>query len=451
MSRIYHRKTIVEALLSDPILRAFLLGALLISSVPDRAMAEEPDEEFDRKLAAGFEPAALLADSTSADGRLSVIFTARKKNLKPAKWPSIIRDVHVSSTEANGSDEYTTENWIVSIPEKKRLAVVRSESEDFKAWHGGQNLRYFSALWGPEQEGWHYGLLNYSNRWGCTDIFLANSDGEQVKLTSIHALLDATARKFISSRIKAGDLGRYEIGYELLGVKEPGQVVGDPTTVRIGVIAQIPKSEDDALEATMTVNLARNNKGVASAIVLAVNAGLEQADAKPVAASTPTPAPAPARPAATTPSAKDFLAFRNEWSEKAKTNVWKSVRKDFKTEEKGRTEYVIGWVEGKSLQRLMHVDRTDDKNKAITLYFWRDGQLTSVFKLLVGDYVEISDVGEATRTYNYVNEKLVGWLSSDVSDTQGDGSDPAMQKEGEGVLIESRKRAQVIYQAIGAD
>lgn len=411
-------------------------------------MAEEPHEEFDRKLAAGFEPASLLADSTSADGRLSVLFTARKKNLKPANWPAIIRDVEVSSTEANGSDDYTTENWIVSLPEKKRLAVVRSASDDFKAWHGGQNNRYFSVLWGPEQEGWYFGLLNYSNRWGCTDIFMANCDGEQVKLTSLHSFLDAAVRKFMSPRVKAAEIARYQIGFELLGVKEPGAVVGDPTTMRVGATAQIPKSEDDVFEATLTVKLSRDLKGLASATVLAIKAGLEQPDAKPAPLASPAPMPAPA---GKVPSAKDFLAFRNEWSEKAKTSAWKSVRKDIDTGEKGRTEYLIGWVEGTILQRLMHVDRTDDKNKAVTIYCWREGQLTSVFKLLLGDYAEISDVAEATRTYNYVSEKLVSWSSTDVSDAQGDGSDPEMQKIGAEVLMESRKRAAPIYKAIGAD
>lgn len=62
----------------------------------------------------------------------------------------------------------------------------------------------------------------------------------------------------------------------------------------------------------------------------------------------------------------------------------KSIRKDIDTGEKGRTEYVVGWVEGTILQRLMHVDQSDAKNKVVTIYCWRrDGQLTSVFKLLM--------------------------------------------------------------------
>lgn len=108
-------------------LRVLVLGACLTSALPRSVMAEEPHEEFDRKLAAGFEPASLLEDSTSADGRLSVLFTARKRTSNRRTGP---RSFAMSSRvdQGVGADDYTEENWIVSLPEKKRLGVVRTIS-----------------------------------------------------------------------------------------------------------------------------------------------------------------------------------------------------------------------------------------------------------------------------------------------------------------------------------
>lgn len=405
---------------------AFLSFVALLGAV---ASAEDAEALFDRRLKAGYEPAAVIEDSTSPDGKVAVLFTARKKDLKPADWPSVIPGVAVSSTDVQGAEEdYTTENWIVSLDEKKRLGVVRSKQQHFMAYHGGMNHRYFSALWGPEQEGWYYGLLNYSGRWGCTDIFMVNCDGTEAKLTSLHALFERMARKSIVAQGK--DPEHMEIGYELLGVVDPASsvVVSDPITVRVGFTGQVPKSDEDAdfAEGTMTVKIERDQKGLATATVLSVKAG--GADAAP---------------------ALDFAAFRKEWNDKSKE--WKSVRKNLPRPGEGRTAFVQGWVESNVLQRLMHVDSTDDKNRTITLYYWREGQLTSVFELRTGDHTEISEVGEATNTYNFVNEKLVSWSSTGVSDSHGDGSDPGMQEIGEQVLKQSIKLAEPIYTAIGAD
>jgi len=208
---------------------------------------------------------------------MSVIFAARKKKLKPANWPSIIPDVSINGTallEEDGS--YAMENWIVSIKDKKRLGVVQSSDENFRPYYAGQNHNYFSALWGPDQEGWHYGVLNYTGRWACNEIFFVNCDGESAKVTSMHALLDRFAGKSIVAQKKKPE--DYQIGYELLGFVNPetSVSVSDPIKLRVAYIAQIPKSEDDTVEGVISLEISRDEKGVSTATVLSVKDGPQQ-------------------------------------------------------------------------------------------------------------------------------------------------------------------------------
>jgi hypothetical protein len=413
--------------------------APLIAICSRTVLADKADEEFDRRLKDGYEAAAVLENSTSPDGRIAVLFTARKKNLKPANWPVIIPDVAVSATEVQASEEdYTTENWIVSLGEKKRLGMVRSKAPDFMAFHGGLNNRYFSALWGPEQEGWRYGLLNYTGRWGCTEILLANCDGEAANLMSIRGVLDTAARKFLTARHKK--TAGLAIGYELLDVVKPAEsvVVSDPLTMRVIFTAQVPKS-DDAAEGTMRVKLARDPKGVASATVLSVKAGREEAEAVP-------PAPAPV---VAVPSIEEFAALRKASNEKARAGGWKAVVKDQPNDEKGRDHFVKGWLEGNVVQQLMHVDSRGDDNEEIARYYWRDGVLVSIFKLAKGSYTGKSEVREQADTYDFHEGKLVHWLRSPGGEQ--DPKQAGFQDLGAVLQKEAIFWAEPVSKAIGAD
>ena len=255
-----------------------LLTVLLLAT-GSVVRGEEPEAIFDKKLAEGYEPATLIEGTTSADEQLSVIFVARKKNLKPAKWPSIIPEVSVNGTTLlDDDDKYSQENWIVCIDEKKRLGRVSSDEETYQPHYEGKNHSDLSTLWGPDQEGWHYGVLNYTGRWGCNDIFFVNCDGEQAKVTSMRGLLNKNAIKILTAQKK--DPARFEIMYELAGALAPeaSVTVSDPLKLRIVFIAQVPKSEedDDYAEGTITLELSRDEKGVSTATVLSVKPGREE-------------------------------------------------------------------------------------------------------------------------------------------------------------------------------
>lgn len=255
------------------LLSAFLVS-LLTFSMPSLGLGQEPEALFDKKLADDFEPAALIEDSSAEDGSLAVIFVARKKNLKPAKWPSIIPGVSINATSLmEEDDKYTVENWIVSPKDKKRLGVVKSSEEYFRPYYNGQNHQSLAVLWGPEQEGWRYGVLNYCGRWGCDEIFFVNCDGESAKTTSMHALLDRFSKKSIVAQKK--DPEHYVIGYELLGFVNPeaSVTVSDSIKLRIAYFGQIPKADDDGVEGVITLELSRDSKGLSTATVLSVKDG----------------------------------------------------------------------------------------------------------------------------------------------------------------------------------
>ena len=253
---------------------AGVLLAALVLATSTLTHGEEPEAIFDKKLAEGYEPATLIEGTTSADERLSVIFVARKKNLKPAKWPSIIPQVSINGTTVTDED-HTQENWIVSLKEKKRLGRVSSDEETYQPHYEGKNHSELSTLWGPDQEGWHFGVLNYTGRWGCNDIFFVNCDGEQAKVTSMRGLLNKNATKILTAQKK--DPAKFEIMYELAGAVAPetSVTVSDPLKLRIVFIAQVPKSDedDDYAEGTITLELSRDEKGISTATVLSVKPG----------------------------------------------------------------------------------------------------------------------------------------------------------------------------------
>jgi len=415
-----------------------LMFALIVPALPAQ---DKNTKAFNKDLAEGYEVATVLEPLTSSDGKMGVLYTARKKNLKAASgWPVVYRGVNVGETDAPDETLYTTENWVVSLPEKKKLGLVRSTQPGFIAIYPSFQLNEgligngFTALWGPEQEGWVYGLLNYDARWGCCDILLVNNDGTEAKITSIRSILEGAVRGHIAKKkIKEAKPAQFVVGYKLLGVDKATVSTGvaDPLGVRVGFLAEVPKNESaPVIEGILSVKLARNAKGVASATVTGIKEG----------------APAPQAP-----PASDFAAFRKEWNAKAEKGAWKVVRCDLPSPGKGRKAYVRGWVEANVLQRMVHVESRDDKNEIITLYYWRDGQLTSAFEFRKGSYTQISDVAEATETYNFVDEKLVAWLRTGDSDATVEPDEPGFQDTGKRILQESIKRSEPIYQAIGAD
>ncbi|MFM2242605.1 MAG: hypothetical protein RLZ97_1460 [Verrucomicrobiota bacterium] len=242
-------------------LRSIGLSLLLIST----ARGEEPDAEFTRLFNEGFEPAVLLDQHGSDDGEIGIIFSARAKNLGAADWPSIVEGVSINATAVD-LDACTTENSIISITDKKRLGTVRSSNPGFQAHYPDQRNNDLSALWGPNQEGWHYGVLNYSGRWACTDIFFVNSDGTEAWVTSMRDLLDRSAGAAIKA--KSADPEAYEISYELLEFVDPqnSSTVTDPISIRIRYLAQMPKDDEaETIEGVFLIELSRDAKGLATA------------------------------------------------------------------------------------------------------------------------------------------------------------------------------------------
>ena len=440
-----------------------ILSALLIASVlaGSPGLAENPPAAaFNKLITGGGEAASILPGSTSPDGQVAVLFAARKKSLKPAAWPTIVPGAIIGQTDATNESLYANENWVVSLADKKKLGLVRSSNSLFSAVYGDLQLNEgvvgngFSALWGPCQEGWYYGLLNYDQSQGCLDIFLVNIDGASAKITSIKKVLESAVEKFLVTRAKAGiPPSAYASFFKPVAVVDPASssTANDPLTVTLGFTAAVAAAPNiPSIEGSMTVQFSRDAKGVATVRVLDVKPGRVQVPA-PEKASAPTAATAATAPKTGAPALKDFAAFRKDWNARSKTDQWKRISKDLPNPDKGRKTYVNGWVEGTVLQRLMHVDSLGEGNESITLYYWRDGRLTSVFQLRTGAATQISEVAQATETYNFVNEKLVSWSRTGDSDTTVDPSDPAFQDAGKKVLKESIKFAQPIYQAIGAD
>src|SRR5581483_4469640 len=149
----------------------------------------------------------------------------------------------------------------------------------------------------------------------------------------------------------------------------------------------------------------------------------------------------------------DFAQFREEMGAKAKADAWKTIVKRLPGDSDSHRVYVKAWIEANVVQRLMHVDSHGDDNESITMYYWRDGQLTSVFQTRTGQATQISDDDHTTEIYNFANEKLVGWKRTPVEG--GDGivspNDSGFTEAGKSVLRDSIRLTEPIYKEIRAD
>lgn len=273
---------------SPRVLHAILFAGL-VSLVSHPLVASDSAAQINAKLKAGGEVAWVVEDSTNADGDLAVLFTARLKGSPPAKFPYLVSgDVTPAETDAlNAFDEATEKiedrvamgNAVVSLKEKRVLGRLDlGKPEDQVVYFPGRNHGSLQVLWGPAEEGWHFGVLIFGAKWDSSAVLLVESDGEKIRQTNIKPLLDAKAAALLKTALKGkkgADPARYAISYNEMSVVDPdvGYSVGNPVTVKLGVSAEIPKSAGDEpyVEATMTVLLETSPEKI-SAKVLKVEA-----------------------------------------------------------------------------------------------------------------------------------------------------------------------------------
>ena len=249
--------------------------------------AADSAAQVNAKLKAGGEVGWVIENGTDKDGDLAVLFTARLKGSQPAKFPYLVRgDVTPADTEAlNAFDEatektedlVTIENIVVSLKQKRVIGRLNfGKANDDLVYFPGRNHGSLEVLWGPEEEGWHFGVLNFGGKWESSAVIMIESDGELLRQRDIKPLLDAKANAFIKTALKGKkslDPSRYAIPYSEMKVVDPdvGYSVGDPVKITLNFRAEVPKAPDDypLVEGAMTVRL-ESSRDAINATVLSV-------------------------------------------------------------------------------------------------------------------------------------------------------------------------------------
>ena len=223
----------------------------------------------------------IIAGGDGKEADLAVLFTSRAKGTEPAAFAYLVTgDVRPADTDALGgsdnvADNRTTENIVVSLKEKRVIGLLKTakaENEDGDVYFPGQNHRSLDAMWGPDVKGLRFGVVNYGGRWDSLDVLLIETDGKSLRKTSILPLLEAKARDFIKTalhRSKGASADQHAIAYNLQSVVNATAAysAGSPVTVKIGFSAEIPKSDADAIEATMTVRLETSAEKISATVL----------------------------------------------------------------------------------------------------------------------------------------------------------------------------------------
>jgi hypothetical protein len=220
--------------------------------IASRSAAEDSAAQIDAKLNAGSEIAWVIPGSTSKDGDLAVLFTARLKGKEPAKFPYLVQGkLRPAETDAlNGFDEATNkvedrvtqENIVVSLKQKRVLGRLDlGKPEDQLVYFPGRNHGSLEVVWSSVEGGSRFGILNFGSKWDSSAVFVVQSDGEQLRKIDIKAELDSKAAAFIKRAVKGKkgvDASRYAIPYSGLKMIAP-----DKFTVSFD--AEVPKAPGD--------------------------------------------------------------------------------------------------------------------------------------------------------------------------------------------------------------
>lgn len=320
------------------------------------------------------------------------------------------------------------------------------EGEDSGLSHGG-----VEPLWqpGPGGQGWTC-VVHFPGKWQPRNLTLLEIDaaGKTVE-TDLWAMVGKGAAEKLRGLIP--DKAFNENHAFLL--TEMTFAMDGPSRVKITALADSNPKDDLPLPRDTATVAATFDLGTRQ---LSLEVGkVEHRAAVPIEGEEPVVEAPPSTEASAAPppgGPGSFAEYRKQVNEKTETDAWQSVRVDLPATEKNRTVYLKGWVEAYVLQRLMHVDSLGDDNETVTFYYWREGQLTSIFQVRNGLATGMPGVPECTETYDFVNEKLVAWSRRIGSaDFVVNSSDPSFASAAEKLLPQSIELAQPIYNKIGAD
>ncbi len=248
-----------------------VFSSLLLA--PSLTQAEDTVEKVNALLKKGKEVAWVIDGTLNADDEdLAVLFTARTKGTKPTGFPVIISDdVAVVDTDAVNDEICTQGNAVALLVEKRVVGRVKLNPEEAEVYFQGRNHGSLNVLWGPEEDGWNFGVIIYGSKWDSPEVKLIET-GAGFMQTSIKSQLDASAQKFISTtkEAKGVDAATYAISYAPVGVVKPAAKykVGDPITVKIGFTAEVPKSETAPLvEGTLSVLLETSEEKIIAKVL----------------------------------------------------------------------------------------------------------------------------------------------------------------------------------------
>lgn len=463
---------------TSSLLLALLLAApVLTSTVRAEAKAEDPldsaTEEYGRRVSEGQEVGMVLPTTKSRDGQIAILYNARKKGVRATKWPFLLKEFNILGSSVEGED-LETENTVVSMPDKKRLGVIKSVGEETTIYHPNE-LRYeLLAAWTPDSAGARAGFIAFCTEKYTYDLQLANIQGGTLVATSLMKTLGAATAKFTSAQKDFKKGLNYEPYFKVAGSEIEKKVLPRGTTAlyNLPFSSRIVRGGKASLEGTINgslqLRLTRSAEGALSAAVEGVST-MPAPDSGPAVAiggSAPAPkapsatAPAAAAPAPPAPITKapatmsEFTDLRVAYNTISDGKAWKEVRKDLPKTSKSQRHYVLAWVEGQELKMMMHVDAATEADSSITFYYYYEGALTSVFQRRKGAATQMSDVGMATETYNFAAEKLVGWKRTPI-EGGGDGlvpkSDPGFAEAGKEVFKKSLELSGPIFRLMKAD
>jgi uncharacterized protein YecT (DUF1311 family)/sugar lactone lactonase YvrE len=144
--------------------------------------------------------AELVAGTGTSDGRLALAWTVRPlKDAKPVDWSMLEKD-REKFKEAYGEENYFVDILLLDVPKNKNLGRLKLAQSWYLPGFAHSSLQ---VLWGPEENGRRFAIVNCDRKWSPQDLILLDVDRDAISQRSVLAPCDEAVRKFALEQDRA--------------------------------------------------------------------------------------------------------------------------------------------------------------------------------------------------------------------------------------------------------
>jgi uncharacterized protein YecT (DUF1311 family)/sugar lactone lactonase YvrE len=171
--------------------------------------------------------AELVPGTGTSDGRLALAWTVRPlKDAAPVDWSLLEKDREKFKEAYSEEENYFVDILVLDVPKNKNLGRLKLAQSWYLPGFAHSSLQ---VLWGPEENGRRFAMVNCDLKWSPQDLILLHVDGDTISQRSVLAQCDEVVHKFVLQQDHARhrrSAKDYVGEYPIFGLPEVGHAKG---------------------------------------------------------------------------------------------------------------------------------------------------------------------------------------------------------------------------------